>query len=59
MVIDPFVKTIDQSKTEVFCAVMEEERESIVGWLGSFQQRSFAQHIFDSIEKRVLRICSG
>lgn len=51
------LKPVAESKTEVLCTAMEEGKRTVMGWILSGQQRSFAGSMFDSIRARLQQLC--
>lgn len=52
------LRTVDESKAEVFCTAIEEGKRTIMGWVLRGQQRNFALNMFDSIGVRLQQLCS-
>lgn len=51
------LKPVPEGKTEVVCTATEEGGRTIMGWILSGQQRSFAGSMFDSIRARLQQLC--
>jgi hypothetical protein len=52
------LRVVDNDRTEVFCAAVEEGRGTLTGWVLKPFQRNFAQKMFESIAERIQRLCS-
>ncbi len=51
------LRVVDNGRTEVSCAAVEEGRRTLMGQVLKPFQRNFAQKMFDSIAERIQRLC--
>ena len=51
------LKAIGEDKTEINCVATAEGNRSLLGRITRGQQRSFAENVFSSIQKRLQQLC--